>query len=171
MTLVIALLAASLTGSCGPAEEEERPRKILEGRADSELAPHGEGNVYAPDVLVEGGVYRMWYGGQGRDGHDRINLAESRDGKTWDRKGVILDNGEANHVNDPSVVKVDGTYYLYYTRAGAGVVDEIALATSRDGIAWERRGIVLKPGREGEWDGLLVGRPSVLHEGGLFKMW
>ena len=94
MTLVIALLAASLTGSCGPAGEEERPRKILEGRADSELAPHGEGNVYAPEVLVEGGVYRMWYGGQGRDGHDRIHLAESRDGIAWDRKGVVLDNGE-----------------------------------------------------------------------------
>ena len=48
----------------------------------------------------------MWYGGQGRDGHDRIHLAESDDGVNWVRRGVVLDNGEANHVNDPSVVKV-----------------------------------------------------------------
>ena len=171
MTLAIALLAASLTGQSGPPKEDGRLRIVLEGRSDSEIAPHREGNVYAPDGLVEGGVQRMWYGGQGRDGHDRIHLAESRDGKTWGRKGVVLDNGEANHVNDPSLVKVGGTYFLYYTRAVAGVVDEIALANSKDGIAWEPKGVVLKPGREGEWDSLLVGRPSVLHENGTFKMW
>ena len=60
---------------------------------------------------------------------------------------------------------------MYYTLAVAGVVDEIALATSKDGIAWEPRGVVLKPGRDGDWDGLLVGRPSVLHEGDVFRMW
>jgi predicted GH43/DUF377 family glycosyl hydrolase len=113
----------------------------------------------------------MWYGGQGRDGHDRIHLAESKDGKTWVRRGVVLDNGEANHVNDPSVVKVDGVYFMYYTLAVGSVVDEIALATSKDGVTWEKRGVVLKPGREDDWDSLLVGRPSVLHEGGLFKIW
>jgi hypothetical protein len=144
---------------------------VLEGRSETELAPHGEGNVYAPEVRREGGRYRMWYGGQGRDGHDRIHLAESDDGTDWIRKGVVLEDPSANHVNDPSVVRVGGTYYLYYTRAGAGVRDEIALATSQDGVRWERRGIVLRPGSPGEWDSLLVGRPSVLHEGGRFRMW
>lgn len=166
------ILASGSWPSCaGERAEAQALRPLLHGVGTTEAAPHGEGNVYAPDVLIEGGKYRMWYGGQGRDGHDRIHLAESDDGTTWARRGVVLDNGQANHVNDPSVVKVGGTYFMFYTRAVAGVVDEVALATSEDGLAWEPKGVVLRPGREGEWDSLLVGRPSVLHENGTFKMW
>ena len=171
MMLLLALLIATSPGRDDPSNRGPLLEVILVGQTVTERAPHGQGNVYAPEVLIEGGLYRMWYGGQGRDGHDRIHLAESNDGKTWTRRGVVIDHGEANHVNDPSIVKVHGTYFLYSTRAGAGVVDEIALATSQDGITWERRGVVLAPGRKGDWDGLLVGRPSVLYEDGTFKMW
>jgi hypothetical protein len=83
----------------------------------------------------------------------------------------MLEDRTANHVNDPSVVRVGDTYFLYYTRAPRGIIDEIALATSTDGIRWEPRGVVLSPGAPGEWDSLLVGRPSVIHEDGLFKLW
>jgi beta-1,4-mannooligosaccharide phosphorylase len=172
------LLVAGLIAATGPwsgqaqdRKDDPPPHSLLHGTGKTESAPHGQGNIYAPDVLFEGGFYRMWYGGQGRDGHDRIHLAESKDGANWTRRGVVLHNGGANQVNDPSVVNVGGTYFMYYTRAGAGVVDEIALATSKDGIACEAKGVVLKPGREGDWDSLLVGRPSVLHENGTFKMW
>ncbi len=134
-------------------------------------APHGRGNIYAPDVHFDGGRYRMWFGGQGRDGHDRIQLAESEDGKTWQQRGVVLEDKSANHVNDPSVVQVDGTYHMYYTRAVADIRDDICLATSADGLTWTQRGVVLKPSEHGQWDSLLVGRPSVLVENGLFHMW
>src|SRR5688500_2809254 len=76
-------------GGGGPAagdgdaagDVDDGPVVLLRGEGEAEeAAPHGRGNVYAPDVLVEGGVYRMWYGAQGRDGHDRILYAESRDG-------------------------------------------------------------------------------------------
>lgn len=144
---------------------------VLAPAGETEAAPHGRGNVYAPEIMLEGGVFRMWYGAQGRDGHDRICLAESADGATWERKGVVLDRGEANHVNDPSVVKVGDTFFMYYTRAGLDIRDEIALATSPDGVAWTPRGTVLAPGRGGAWDSLLVGRPSVLVEQGRFRMW
>jgi len=83
----------------------------------------------------------------------------------------VLEDKEANHVNDPSVVRVGNEWWMYYTRAGTDVLDEIALAVSCDGIVWEKRGIVLRPGAPGTWDALLVGRPSVLKENGRFKMW
>ena len=162
----LALVAVSAAPPDGPPIE-----RLLSGERETEVAPHGRGNVYAPDVLIEGGRHRMWYGGQGRDGHDRIHLAESDDGSHWLRRGVAIDVGRANHVNDPSVVLVGGTYYLYYTLANDGVVDQVALATSRDGRKWEERGVVLKPGEAGAWDSLLVGRPSVLHDGETFRMW
>lgn len=144
---------------------------ILEGSLPTELAPHGAGNVYAPSVLIEDGTWRMWYGGQGKDGHDRIHLATSADGKKWKRQGVVLDRGKALHVNDPSVLKHDGLYWMYYTRAAGELLDTIHLATSKDGVTWEEKGEVLGPGEKGSFDSLHVARPSVLFDEGLFKLW
>lgn len=149
----------------------DAPVVVLAGELDSELAPHGQGNVYAPDVLVEGNRYRMWYGGQGKDGHDRIHYAESDDGIAWVRKGVVLEDRKANHVNDPCVVRVGGIYYMYYTRTAKDVVDRIDVAISADGVVWEPKGAALAPGQAGAWDSLSVGRPSVIVEGGTFKLW
>jgi hypothetical protein len=147
------------------------PEAVLDPTGDFHSAPHGEGNTYAPEIRFDEGVYRMLYGAQGRDGHDRILVAESPDGLVWETKGVALDHGSANHVNDPSVVKVGDTLFMYYTRAPVDIRDEIALATSTDGVTWEEQGTVFRPGGEGAWDSLLVGRPSVLHEEGRFRMW
>ena len=107
----------------------------------------------------------MWYGGYGKDGHDRIHLAVSPDGQKWTRRGVVVSNDEAKHVNDPSVVRVGGTYFMFYTRAVVDVTYDIAMATSQDGVHWNKQGTVLKPGAAGEWDSLCVGRPSVMLRG------
>jgi hypothetical protein len=147
------------------------PEVVLDPTGDLQVAPHGGGNAYAPEIVLEDGAYLMWYGAQGRDGHDRILLAESPDGLVWEPKGVALDHGDANHVNDPSVVKVGDTFFMYYTRAPVDIRDEIALATSTDGRTWQEQGTVFRPGADAAWDSLLVGRPSVLHEDGRFRMW
>lgn len=128
-------------------------------------------NIYAPDVHKEGNAWKMWYGGQGSDIHDRIHYAESSDGINWDKKGMVLDddNGEF-HVNDPSVVNVNGTYYMFYTNNPNDIKeDRIDLATSTDGIHWIKQGRVLDVG--GTWDNIIVSRPSVIYENGTFKMW
>ena len=169
------VLVLSNQGGVSPARQGgspvDVPTVVLRGAADSELAPHGEGNVYAPHVLREGKLYRMWYGGQGRDGHDRIHYAESVDGAAWERRGVVLEDRNANHVNDPTVVRVGHLYYMYYTRTAKDVVDRIDVAVSKDGIRWDPKGVALAVGPPGAWDALSVGRPSVIHEDGLFKLW
>lgn len=153
---------------CGLADS---PGGIVSGQEETEVAPHGMGNVYAPFVLHDGGRYRMWYGGQGRDGHDRIHLAESEDGRLWIKRGVVLDRGGANHVNDPSIVQIGGVYFLYYTQADEGVIDDIRIATSADGVDWTPRGVALGRGKPGEWDDAIVGRPSVLASEMGFRLW
>lgn len=165
ITTIVAVLAPTTPAAAAA------PEVVLEPTGDLQAAPHGAGNAYAPEILFCDGVYRMWYGAQGRDGHDRILLAESPDGVSWKTNGVALDHGSANHVNDPSVVKAGDTFFMLYTRAPVDVRDEIALATSTDGVTWEEQGTVFRPGGEGAWDSLLVGRPSVLHEHGRFRMW
>ncbi|MEX2683384.1 MAG: hypothetical protein Q6373_017540 [Candidatus Sigynarchaeota archaeon] len=149
-----------------------RQQYILEPTLDSEMAGGEQwgGNIYAPDIIIDDGIYKMWYGGQSSTGHDSIHFATSADGISWQKHGTVIPTGTNNHVNDPSVVKVDGTYYMYYTTAPVAELDEIWLATSNDSLSWVIRGQVIGPGVAG-WNSLKVGRPSVLYEGGMFKMW
>ncbi|MDB5392363.1 MAG: putative lipoprotein [Planctomycetaceae bacterium] len=172
--VLISLMTMILSGWPGRVCSDEPIGKlspILHGEGDLELAPHGQGNVYAPQVLWDGKMFRMWYGCQGKDGHDRIACAESADGKRWFRKGIVLNNDTANHVNDPSVVIVNGKYFMYCTRTEKDVVDRIDVAVSDDGQKWLPQGVALAPGPNGSWDALSVGRPAVVFAEGQFKMW
>ena len=165
------LLSSSVRQSFSASPDSPKITIVIAPAGDSQSAPHGKGNVYAPDILVDNGLYRMWFGGQGKDGHDRIQLAESPDGRSWHERGIVFEDRAANHVNDPSVVKRGDSYFRYYTRAATDIRDDIALATSNDGIHWTKQGVVLQPSPSGNWDSLLVGRPSVLVEGDRFRMW
>lgn len=145
--------------------------RVISSFAKSTEAPHGRGNLYAPDILKHRGEFLMYFGGQGKDGHDRIHLATSTDGKDWEQEGVVLAPEGVNHVNDPSVVSVHGVLYMFYTLAGTGVTDSMGLATSTDGLEWSDRGAVFAPSPSPAWDSLLVGRPSVMHDGERFHLW
>jgi len=144
---------------------------LLESFAPSTEAPHGKGNLYAPAIVKHRGEFLMFFGAQGKDGHDRIHLATSPDGGKWTHQGMVFEVKGANHVNDPSVVMVEDKLYMFYTLAMSGITDEIALATSADGKTWEDHGIVFRPSKAPAWDSLLVGRPAVIHEQGEFRMW
>jgi hypothetical protein len=118
----------------------------------------------------------MWFGGQGSDGHDAVFLAWSADLIAWQMHGgatpiPVVDHGASNHVNDPSVVRVGDTFYMYYTEAPTLENDEVHLATSTDGTSWAKQGVVLDVGPVNSWEPDRVGRPSVLYEAGEFRMW
>ena len=138
---------------------------------DSEKAG-GSGNLYAPEIVKVEGQYFMWYGAQSEDFHDSIHFATSTDGRNWTKYGTVLETGENNHVNDPSVVYINGTFYMYYTVAPTKELDEIWMSTSENGMDWGTPIKVLDKAEDAEqWDSLKVGRPTVLYEGGVFKMW
>jgi sucrose-6-phosphate hydrolase SacC (GH32 family) len=164
-TFPVILLCLSLGG---PTIADE---PVISSFAESTEAPHGLGNLYAPDILKHRGELLMFFGGQGKDGHDRIHLATSKDGGTWKQEGIVFAPKGVNHVNDPSVVAVDGMLYMFYTLAGSGITDSIGLATSADGRKWSDRGAVFAPSPSPAWDSLLVGRPSVIHDGEQFHLW
>ncbi len=170
MTRVLVLLFVIAMPACLTADDGT-PQIVLAGKGANESGPHGEGNIYAPSVLLDDGKWKMWYGGQGKDGHDRICYAESTDGEHWTRIGVVLEDETANHINDPAVIKVGHTFFMYFTRAEEFVIDRIHVAISKDGVKWEQQGVALDAGSEASWDSLSVGRPAVIHENGLFKMW
>ena len=83
----------AFSGVAFAQEAADKLTVVLAGKGKFEVAPHGEGNVYAPDVMRDGKLFKMWYGGQGKDGHDRIAYAESVDAVTGNARSGLLRRG------------------------------------------------------------------------------
>lgn len=120
---------------------------------------------YAPSLLLEGGKHRLWWCSQlgvAAPGGDDVLYAEAAgaggpfaapDGNP----SVPVLSGstagfDAMHTCDPSVIKVDGTYYLYYTgaeRDNHANGSAVGVATSKDGLSWTRAGrMIVGPSNE-----------------------
>ncbi|MFB9725554.1 beta-xylosidase [Haloechinothrix salitolerans] len=81
---------------------------------------------------------------------------------------------DAAHTCDPSVIKVDGVYYLYYTgtRGKSDAGNAIGLATSKNGVRWRRANggkPIVRPARP-KRNGYGAGRPAVVHLDGWFYL-
>ena len=79
-----------------------------------------------------------------------LGLAISDDGISFKRgekplMGPIAGTFEARGLEDPRVVKIDDVFYMTYTGFGGRYDGDfrICLATSKDLLNWERRGIML----------------------------
>jgi predicted GH43/DUF377 family glycosyl hydrolase len=116
------------------------------------MRPSEEGfdsmNIYNMATVREDGVTYMLYRGEDRSEPPgrctgRIGLATSRDGVNFDREKepIIVPefDYEKKGIEDPRLVKIDGTYYLTYT-AYDGDKARLCMATSKDLRNWEKRG-------------------------------
>lgn len=146
--------------------------------------------VEDPSVIRVGSKHVMYYTGYAEDGSPpAIYRVESDDGRTWTRPPVagtdpnpapVLTAGAPGSWDAAGVFGADvlydpadagAPYRMYYSGVGAGA-RAIGYATSSDGITWSKSpDPVLRPGLPGSRDGFAVAHPSVLKDGGLFKMW
>lgn len=163
-------------------------------------------------TLPDGERFEFTYPDRG----DRIYYAESRDGITWrldgpdyagpldqfgpDASGPLMVLGPAEserqrmHVGCPSVIRVNGSYYLYYeaacefklfrspegqVRVGDEYHNQVFLAVSEDGRRWRKHpsdthpepvvaapAVNRQPGRQRYG----LGQPSVFYRDGTFVM-
>jgi len=116
-------------------------------------------------------LYFTGYSGSSRKRRAAVVAAVSQTGASWDRVGAILDpeSGEVG-VSHPCVLDISRTFYMFYASDVGGPI-RIAMATSTDGMAWDRRGAVLEPAGEGP-DGLGVHTPcAVRFRDGSIGMW
>jgi hypothetical protein len=135
---------------------------------------------YGPTVLQDGNAYRMWWCSQlpgvGTLGDDVLtSAAGSLDGPFAEGSAVFHGTGtgfDAVHTCDPSVLKVNGTYLLYYT-GSPGEGNGIGLASSPDGVTWTRVGggpIVTTSFDTNRANNYGVGQPSVVFLDGWFYL-
>jgi hypothetical protein len=130
----------------------------------------------SPCVLVEGGVWRMWYvsctGWTHANGelthHYHIRYAESDDGVRWRRDGLVaIDFRDAREyaIARPCVLKEAGRYRMWFSARGDAY--RLGYAESDDGLTWDRRDeeAGLEPSSDG-WDAEMVAYPLVFRSGG-----
>ena len=97
----------------------------------------GETNIGHPFVLMDNGLYRMWYSYDAGEGY-RIGYAESPDGLIWTRmddQGGMEPSGagwDSRTVSHPCVFLHDGKRYMLYNGNDFGS-DGFGLAVERQG--------------------------------------
>lgn len=135
-----------------------------------------------PCVLLENGLWRMWYttGTRWIIENDKpkhfyhIKYAESRDGIHWDRQGhVCIDfkSPEEYAIARPSVLKDGSIYRMWFCCRGQKY--RLGYAESADGLTWERNdelaGLTVS---DSGWDSEMVCYPFVFkHAGQLYMLY
>lgn len=139
-------------------------------------------HVYAPTILKEGGVYRMWYTDVRREPWC-FRYAESEDGRRWDvRAGAVLVLDQAwehERLFYPTVLNVNGVYAMWYGSyshhaAGEAMKTALGFATSEDGCLWRKApgNPVFGPDPTHDWESHYTTSQSVLRlPDGSWRMW
>ncbi len=125
-------------------------------------------HVYTPVVVKQGGIYTMFYAGYGGFPRGwRILRATSVDGINWRKQGLALDLGQPGDFDSAnllpgSVIYSQGLFKMWYWAHGSNW--RVLSAVSKNGIDWEKKGLVLDlgEGRSLDCRGLAV--PAVVEE-------
>ncbi len=131
------------------------------------------------DVYYDGQTYYMWYIGVSDYSKGRtIGLATSQDGIHWNKYAnnpVLTPTGsgwESASLGHPTVTFSHNMFYMIYGAApDMGVHWSLGVATSTDGINWNRYGKnpVLTP--QAEWEGYSLGGSCLLARDSTFHLW
>jgi hypothetical protein len=136
----------------------------------------------SPCVLIEDGVWRMWYVSctrwemeKNRPKHYyHIKYAESKDGLSWKNAGVVCIDFKSKDeyaLSRPCVIKEDGFYKMWYSYRGQSY--RIGYAESKDGIRWKRKDeeVGIDVSRSG-WDSEMIEYPFVFdHKGKRYMLY
>ena len=151
----------------------------VDGVRWSPPSPRQLTHIYAPTIIKENGVYRMWYTDVSADPW-RFRFADSRDGRRWrvrKQAVMVVDQAwETHRLFYPTVVKADGLYVMWYGSYWSGHPSKTAIgsAVSVDGIAWRKNpnNPVLRPDPKRPWESHYTTSQSVLRlEDGTWRIW
>jgi predicted GH43/DUF377 family glycosyl hydrolase len=136
--------------------------------------------VMCPHVILEDGVYRMWYSGGEQFEPNAIGYATSNDGLKWSKHGnnpvFKPDPGlawEKDRVTACQVIRRADDYLMFYIGFRDQDHAQIGIARSKDGITdWQRHrdNPVISPGKE-KWDHDAVYKPYAIFDGRKWLLW
>ncbi|HVU16337.1 MAG TPA: hypothetical protein VHD32_05410 [Candidatus Didemnitutus sp.] len=150
---------------------------ILSSRPAVDVGPTGswdEASVGDPNVISVGDQFYLYYLGMNRAGVQRIGVARSADGTSWQKfaGNPILDAGptggfDENGVGEPAVVFVAPNFYLLYTGRDAHEGRNLGLAVARDPVNWRKisREPLVPPAMRQDWNRAVICDPSIVTDG------
>ncbi|MFI6098017.1 beta-xylosidase [Lentzea sp. NPDC051213] len=135
-----------------PAVRDGLKLAVENGRQSPGTVIAGTGDAvynYGPAIMLDGGKVRAWWCSQmgvAQPNGDDILYSEgpSADGPFSGAQPVFSGSNtsfDAMHTCDPSLIKINGTYYMYYTGASRdnhANGSSVGVATSSDGLSWTR---------------------------------
>lgn len=135
--------------------------------------------AYVNTVLLEGGIYKMWY--TGFDGITcAIGYATSNDGIVWEKfennpvlSGLPGEWDESN-IQNARVISENGMYKMWYNgNSSSNPNYDIGYATSEDEVSWKKfdGNPILITGEPGSFDSQWCWSPLVFSDEGDYYMW
>ena len=133
-----------------------------------------EFNMHFPDMAyINGKIYAYYITYNTKTGKGGIGLAISSDGINFENKGCVIEPSKDYDKNGAYFAGVwidKGTFYLTYESKGDenssyGTLENIALATSSDGINWNKKGVILYKNTNVNWQKANVGTPDLYKAG------
>lgn len=147
---------------------------LFTGKTTQTIIKDGIGQSFAmhfPDILFKDGTYYAYYICYAtHSGKGGVGLATSTDGVKWVDQGCVIQPDADYDRNGAYFAGVwldtDGTYYLVYESKGDaasayGTRENIALATSQDGVNWQKEGLILRRTDSIPWLCVNVGTPDL----------
>ncbi len=138
-------------------------------------------NLYAPTIIKQDSVYRMWYTDVAADPWC-FRYAESSDGTRWNvgaQPVMVLDQPwEHGRLFYPTVLVVEGLHIMWYGSYSHGKGEDmrtaLGFAVSKDGIRWEKSPAnpVFGPDPARAWESHFTTSESVLRlPDGSWRIW
>ncbi len=136
-------------------------------------------NIYAPTIIKTGRLYQMWFTDVGGMPWI-IRHASSPDGRQWRvtrEPCIVIDQRwETRRLFYPTVVKIDGVYFMWYGSYWSDRPNTTAIgfAASLDGLEWYKntQNPVFRPEPQRPWESHYVTSQAVMRlEDGSIRMW
>ena len=144
-----------------------------------DFGPRGswdERAIADPYVLAMEGYFYLFYLGENRARQQRLGLARSLDGESWQklRSNPILDLGtygafDEMGLGEPAVWIAHGYYWMLYTGRDAQENRRLGMARSTDGVHWTKLPGVFAGSQP--WDAQVVCDPTIEIQAGRLAVW
>lgn len=149
--------------------------------SDGNIPWESEG-IFEPSIIFSGNEfgdvdsYKMWYGGNDKNGQMSIGYAESHDGFTWKKyqtNPVLKKSDDPNDfdgytIEVHSVIKRNNGYLIVYEATDKKFPSHfrIGSAFSKDGKNWvkNKNNPILEEGPVGSWDSFGAYHPSLVFD-------
>lgn len=130
-------------------------------------------SVMNPSVMIDNGVFKMWYSAGETYEPDVICYATSMDGVTWQKFNYnpifskTTDWYSSNKVAVGQVIKHDNLYYMFFIGYQDVDTARVCVATSINGITnWEiyENNPIVNIGKSNSWNQHACYKPTVLYD-------